>query len=81
MKLHVCHDACKRAVIKYGTEGGGRDLTGSPKLLDGKPWAYKLLQVINMGLEAICCKICFNILQKSASAVLLIIDIVLHLSF
>ena len=24
-----------RAVVKYGTEGGGRDLTGSAKLLDG----------------------------------------------
>ena len=32
---------------------GGRDLTGSPKLLDGKCWASKLLQVMNMGHETI----------------------------
>ena len=44
---------CKGAVIKYGTEGGGRDLTGSSKLLDGKRWANKLLQVANMGHEAL----------------------------
>ena len=55
---------CKGAVIKYGTEGGGRDLTGSPKILDGKCWANKLLQVINMGHEAICFWICFQYLQK-----------------
>ena len=54
----------KGAVIKYGTEGGGRDLTGSPKILDGKCWANKLLQVINMGHEAICFWICFQYLQK-----------------
>ena len=54
----------KGAVIKYGTEGGGRDLTGSPKILDRKCWANKLLQVINMGHEAICFWICFQYLQK-----------------
>ena len=43
------------AVIKYGTEGGGRDLTGSAKLLDGKCWAGKIIfQVISMGHEGIC---------------------------
>ena len=56
--------AAKGAVIKYGTEGGGRDLTGSPKILDGKCWANKLLQVINMGHEAICFRICFNIYKS-----------------
>ena len=54
----------KGAVIKYGTEGGGRDLTGSSKLLDGKCWANKLLQVTNMGHEAIfVSRFAFNILQ------------------
>ena len=43
----------KGAVIKYGTEGGGRDLTGSAKLLGGKRWANKLFQMINAGHEAI----------------------------
>ena len=38
----------------YGTEGGGRDLTGSSKLLDGKCWANKILQVTDMG------QICFQ---------------------
>ena len=76
----------KGAVIKYGTEGGGRDLTGSPKLLDGKYWANKLLQVINMGHEAVLLRICFhyftnvlNIVSVTFS-VLLIIDVVLYLS-
>ena len=74
------------AVIKYGTEGGGRDLTGSPNLLDGKCWANKLLQVINMGHEAVLLRICFqyftnvlNIVSVTFS-VLLIIDVVLYLS-
>ena len=59
-KIH----AFKGAVIKYGTEGGGRDLTGSPKLLHGKCWANKLLQVTNMGHEAIfVSRFAFNILQ------------------
>ena len=53
----------KGAVIKYGTEGGGRDLTGSPKLSDGNYWANKLLQMINMGHETICFWICFQYLQ------------------
>ena len=44
---------CKGAVIKYGTEGGGRDLTGSAKLLDEKCWASKIFQVVSMGLEGI----------------------------
>ena len=56
--------SCKGAVIKYGTEGGGRDLTGSPKLLHGKCWANKLLQVTNIGHEAIfVSRFAFNILQ------------------
>ena len=45
--------------------GGGRDLTGSPKLLDGKHWANKLLQVINIGNEATCLRTCFNVLEIS----------------
>ena len=53
----------KGAVIKNGTEGGGRDLTGSPKLSGGKYWANKLLQMINKGHEAICFWICFQNLQ------------------
>ena len=53
----------KGAVIKYGTEGGGRDLTGSPKSSDGTCWANKLLQMIKMGHEAICFWICFQHLQ------------------
>ena len=66
--------------------GGGRDLTGSSKLLDGKRWANKLLQMINMGHEAICFWICFSIFTHVSNivsvnvAVLLIIN-VLHLSF
>ena len=66
--------------------GGGRDLTGSPKLLDGKCWANKLLQVINMGHEAELLRICFqyftnvlNIVSVTFS-VLLIIDVVLSTS-
>ena len=53
----------KGAVIKYGTEGGGRDLTGSPELSDGKCWANKLLQMINMGYEAIFLWISFQCFQ------------------
>ena len=34
--------------------GGGRDLTESTKLVGAKRWAKNLLQVINMGYEAIC---------------------------
>ena len=78
--------ALKGAVIKYGTEGGGRDLTGSPKLLDGKCWANRFLQVINMGHETVLLRICFqyftnvlNIVSVTFS-VLLIIDVVLYLS-
>ena len=44
----------KGAVIKYGTEGRGRDLTGSAKLLDGKCCASKIFQVISMDHEGIC---------------------------
>ena len=44
----------KGAVIEYGTEGGGRDLTRSPELSDGKCWVNELLQKINMSHEAIC---------------------------
>ena len=52
------------AAIKYGTEGGGRDLTGSPKLLHGKCWANKLLQMTNMGHEDIfVSRFAFNVLQ------------------
>ena len=40
------------AVTKYGTEGDVRALIGSPKLFDGKRWANKLLQILNMGHEA-----------------------------
>ena len=42
--MYPCHLVMliKGAVIKYGTEGDGRDLTRSPKLLDGKHWANKL---------------------------------------
>ena len=44
---------------------GGRDLTGSPKLLSGKCRANKLLQVINTGHEAIfVLGLAFNILHK-----------------
>ena len=32
--------------------GDGRDLTGSPELSDGKCWANKLLQMINIGQES-----------------------------
>ena len=54
----------KGAVIKYGTEGGGRDLTGSPKLLHGNCWANKLLQMTNMGHEDIfVSRFAFNVLQ------------------
>ena len=54
----------KGAVIKYGTEGGGRDLTGIPKLLHGKRWANKLLQVTSMDHAAIfVSRFAFNILQ------------------
>ena len=53
----------KGAVIKYGTEGSGRDLIGSTKLSDGTCWANKLLQVINMGHETICFWICYHYLQ------------------
>ena len=38
-------------------------MAGSLKLLGGKRRANKLLQVINMGYEAICSRICFNVLQ------------------
>ena len=74
------------AVIKYGTEGGGRDLTGSPKLLDGKCWANKLLQVINMGHEAVLLRICFQYFTGILNIVsitffvLLIIHVALYLS-
>ena len=78
---------CKGAVTKYGTEGGGRDLTGSPKLLDGKRWAKKLLEVINIGYEAICFRICFNSFTHVSNivsanfAVRLVMNNALHLSF
>ena len=45
-------------VIKYGTEGGGRDLTGPAKLLDGE--CSKIFQVISMGREGI---FVYNVLQ------------------
>ena len=52
---------------KVWSRGGGRDLTGSPKILDEKHWAIKLLQVISMGHESFCFRICFNILQILSS--------------
>ena len=55
LDLVTCH--------KVWDRGGGRDLTGSPKLSGGKYWASKLLQMINMGHEAICFWICFQYLQ------------------
>ena len=71
---------------KYGTAGGGRDLTGSPKLLDGKCWGNQPLQVINMGHEAVLLRICFQYFTNVLNivcvtfSVLLIIDVVLYLS-
>ena len=61
IKLHT-HTECVGAVIQHRTEGGRGDLTGSPKLLDGERWANKLLQMINMGHEATCFRMCFNLL-------------------
>ena len=60
----------KGAVIKYGTEGGGRDLTGSPKLLHGNCWANKLLQMTNMGHEDIfVSRFAFNVFAIVLNAV------------
>ena len=73
----------KGAVIKYGTEGGGRDLTGSAKVLNEKCWASKIFQVIGMGHEGICLQY-FTIVLKRSSIIfsaLLIISIFLHLNF
>ena len=53
--------------VQYRTEGGGRDLTGSPKLLDGK--RNKLLKATNMGHEAICFRIYFNIFTHVSNIV------------
>ena len=50
-RLWVCGQG---AVIKYGTEEGGRDLTVPAKLLDEKCWASKVFQVISLGHEGIC---------------------------
>ena len=75
-------DITKGAVIKYGTEGGGRDLTGSAKLLDEKCWASEIFQVISMGHESICLQY-FTIVLKRSSIIftaLLIISIFLHLN-
>ena len=47
-------------VTKYGTEGGGRYWTGSPKLLVGSYWANELFQVINVGHEGICVQYFYN---------------------
>ena len=41
LSKHLRMTFYKGAVLKYGTEVGGRDLTGSSKLLDGKRWANK----------------------------------------
>ena len=74
--------SAKGAVIKYGIEGGGRDLTGSAKLLDEKCWASKIFQVISMGHESICLQY-FTIVLKRSSLIftaLLIISIFLHLN-
>ena len=67
----------KGVVIKYGTEGGGRDLAGSAKLMDEKCWATKIFQVISMGHEGICLQY-FTIVLKRSSIIftaLLIISI------
>ena len=64
-----------------GGGGGGRDFTRSPKLFDGKFLANKLLQVINLGREAICRMVCFNTLQmfQTLSASLLLFSLSLIL--
>ena len=72
--LGSCHKICNR--------GGGRNLTGSAKLLDEKCWASKIFQVISTGHEGICLQY-FTIVLKTFSiifAALLIIGIVLHLN-
>ena len=77
---------CKGAVIKYGIEGGRRDLTGSAKLFDGKCWASKIFQVISMGHEGICLQYFTDLLfivLKTFSIIcspLLIMGIGLHLN-
>ena len=58
----------KGAVMKYGTEGGGRDLIGSAKLLDEKCWASKIFQVISMSHEGICSQY-FTIVLKTFSII------------
>ena len=73
------------ACHKHGAKGAGRDLTGSPKQLDGKRWANKLLQVILWAMTLFVLGFVVNILQNFKHyqhhfAVLLIIDIALHLS-
>ena len=57
--------------MKYGTEGGGRDLTGSAKLCDEKCWASKIFQVISMAYEGICLQY-FTIVLKRFSIILLL---------
>ena len=37
------------AVIKYGTDRGGRDSKGSPNLLKGKCWVSKVFHTAKMG--------------------------------
>ena len=74
------------AAIKYGTEGGGRDLTGSTKLLDGKHSANKLLKVISIDRSYLFQDWFqhFTDVLNTVSvifAVLLIIDIVLYFFF
>ena len=88
MVKSICLDPCKignqlkGAVIKYGTEGGARDLTGSAKLLDEKCWAIKIFQMISMGHEGICLQY-FTIVLMRFSIIftaLLIISIFLHIN-
>ena len=75
-------DPGKGAAIKYGAEGGGRDVTGSAKLLDEKCWASNIFQVISMGHKGICLQHFTIFLERSRIifTALLIISIFLHLT-
>ena len=82
-KTHIlCSINVKGPVIKYGSEGGGKDLAGSAKLLGGKCCASKIFQVISMGHEGICLQY-LTIVLKTFSiifAALLIVGIVLNVN-
>ena len=58
----------RRAVIKYETERGGKNLAGSPKPLDGKWKAKKLFLVIIMGHKARCLP-CSTIIPNTFSII------------